>query len=642
MSIASYAMSHKRTIHFFLTFSLLGGVIAFNELGKAEDAPFVIKEALLVTQYPGANQFEVEEQVTEVVERTVQATRGIEWIKSESRAGISIVKVGFFESIAKEEFKQIWDELRRKVEDAQFELPPGCQPTMVNDDFGDVFGVYYGLTAEEGFEYSELEEYAEFIKRELVPISEVSKVTLFGVQTKVINVEISDDRLSNAGVTAGEVVAAIQSQNKLVNSGKIQAGQNEIRVEAPGTFQSVEEIENLLITGADGSVFRLKDITTITRNYMDPAITKMRMNGKRAIGIGISTRAGGNSVVMGDMVAEKLETLKSLIPVGMEIEGIYFENKVAVAANNDFIKNLLISISIVVLIILFAMGVRSGILIGTSLLFSILATLVFMMLFGVDLHRTSLAAIIVAMGMLVDNAIVVADNATIAMKRGVPKVKALIDGATVPQWGLFGATIIAIMSFLPLYLAGSNTAEIIKPLFIVLAISLTLSWIFALIQTTVYGDLILKEPKKGEGGVDPFAGAFFVKLKAFVEKCIAFRWVTLGAVVAVFVLSLFMFQFVKQAFFPAINKPMFKVDYFLPQGTSLAEIEKDMIKIESFLLAKEEVQNVSITLGASPLRYYLATVSWNGRPNMANLRKHWNGLNGAWNETPVIRRFPPG
>jgi multidrug efflux pump subunit AcrB len=303
----------------------------------------------------------------------------------------------------------------------------------------------------------------------------------------------------------------------------------------------------------------------------------------------------------------------------MEIEGIYFENKVAVEANNNFIKNLIISISIVVVIILFAMGVRSGILIGSSLLFSILATLVFMMLFGVDLHRTSLAAIIVAMGMLVDNAIVITDNASIAMKRGIPKVKALIDGATIPQWGLLGATFIAIMSFLPLYLAGSNTAEIIKPLFTVLAISLGLSWIFALIQTTVYGEFILKEPKKGEEIKDPFEGAFFVKLKAFIEKCIVFRWITLGILVIVFVLSLIMFGFVKQSFFPAIHKPMFKVDYFLPQGTSIEQIERDMIEIESFLLAKEEVQNVSITLGASPLRYYLATVSWFDRPNLANL-----------------------
>jgi multidrug efflux pump subunit AcrB len=619
MSIASYAMSHKRVIHFFLAFSIIGGVISFEELGKAEDAPFVIKEAVLTTQYPGANQFEVEEQVTEVIERTVQATRGVDFIKSESRAGISFIKVAFFESIPKEEFKQIWDELRRKVEDAQLELPPGCLPTMINDDFGDVFGVYYALTADEGFEYSELEDYAEFLKREIVPISEVSKVDLFGVQSKVINVEISEEKLSNAGVNPNQIVATIQAQNKLVNSGKIPTGQNEIRVEAPGTYQSVEEIENLIITGDDGSVFRLKDLTTITRDYLDPAFIKMRMNGKRSIGIGISTRVGGNSVLMGDMVAEKLETLKSLIPVGMEIEGIYFENKVAVEANNNFIKNLIISVSTVVIIILFIMGVRSGVLIGTSLIFSILTTLVFMMLFGIDLHRTSLAAIIVAMGMLVDNAIVVTDNANIAMKRGVPKVKALIDGATIPQWGLLGATFIAIMSFLPLFLAGSNTAEIIKPLFVVLAISLGLSWIFALIQTTVYGEFILKEPKKGAEMKDPFAGKFFVKLKAFIEKCIAFRWVTIGAVVVTFFISMFLFGTVKQSFFPAIHKPMFKIDYFLPQGTSIAQVEKDMKEIEQYILSKEEVKNVSITIGSGPLRYYLATVSWFGRPNLANL-----------------------
>ncbi len=619
MSIASYAMTHKRVIHFFLIVAIVGGVVSFEKLGKAEDAPFVIKEAILTTQYPGANQYEVEEQVTEVIERTIQATRGVDYIKSESRAGISFVKVAFFESIPKEEFRQIWDELRRKVEDAQLELPPGCMPTMINDDFGDVFGVYYALTADEGFEYSELEDYADFIKRELVPISEVSKVELFGVQPKVINIEISEDKLSNAGVNPNQLFATIQAQNKLVQSGKIPAGQTDIRVESPGTFQSVSEIENLVITGTGGNTFRLKDLATVSRDYLDPAITKMRMNGKRAIGIGISTRAGGNSVLMGDMVADKLKTLEALIPVGMEIEGIYFENVVAVEANNDFIKNLVISVSTVVIIILFVMGVRSGILIGSSLIFSILATLVFMLIFGIDLHRTSLAAIIVAMGMLVDNAIVVTDNATIAMKKGVSKIKALIDGATVPQWGLLGATFIAIMSFLPLYMAGSNTAEIIKPLFVVLAISLGLSWIFALVQTTVYGEFILKEPKKDASGKDPFEGGFFKKLKVFIEKCISFRWLTLATVVIVFFGSIFLFGEVEQSFFPAIHKPMFKIDYFLPQGTSIAQVEKDMIEIEKYLQSKEEVKNVSMTIGAGPLRYYLATVSWFGRPNMANI-----------------------
>jgi multidrug efflux pump subunit AcrB len=302
--------------------------------------------------------------------------------------------------------------------------------------------------------------------------------------------------LVNAGVTADMFVSTVQSQNQLIKSGDLTLQHNQIRVEAPGTFQSVEEIENLIITGKGGNQFRIKDLAEVSKDYLDPPTVKMRFNGKRAIGIGISTRLGGNSVLTGQLVNEKLKTLESLIPVGIELEGIYFENEVALEANVDFVINLCISISIVIFIILLAMGVRSGILIGSSLLFCILGALIFMLIFEIELHRTSLAAIIVALGMLVDNAIVVTDNAIINMKRGMNKVNAFIEGASVPQWGLLGATFIAIMSFLPLYLAPNNTAEIIKPLFIVLAISLGLSWIFALIQTTTYGDLILKEPKK--------------------------------------------------------------------------------------------------------------------------------------------------
>jgi len=270
-------------------------------------------------------------------------------------------------------------------------------------------------------------------------------------------------------------------------------------------------------------------------------------------------------------------------------------------------------------IILLAMGVRAGILIGSSLIFSIVGTLLFMMLFGIDLHRTSLAAIIIAMGMLVDNAIVVTDNAMIAMKRGSPRVKALIDGASIPQWGLLGATFIAVISFLPLYMAPNNTAEIIKPLFVVLAISLILSWIFALIQTTTYGIFILKEPKKGTVFSDPYDKKFYIKLRAFIEKAIRYKWVSLGLVVAVFLISMFMFQYVKQSFFPPINKPMFRFDYHVAQGTPLLNVEKDVLKIEEYLLAKDEVKKVSVSLGSSPLRFYLASIAVSTRTNFANL-----------------------
>jgi len=617
MNIAGYAVNNKQIIHFLLIVTLLGGIIAFDKLGKREDAPFVVKEMIITTLYPGASQYDVQEQITEIIEREVQSHPQVDWIKSESKPGYSYVRVSMYQSIAGTEFQQIWDELRRKVLNVQAQLPKEAGTIMVNDDFGDVFGIYYSLTADEGFSYEELEDYAQYIKQQLVTIEDVAKVKLFGIQDRIVNVYISEQKLSNAGITPNDIQTAITSQNKLVNAGNLQAGKIEVRVDAIGTFQSLEEIENLIITGKQGNQIRLQDLASVEKAYVDPPSIKMRMNGLPAIGFGVATKVGGNSVKMGEKVQAKIEELELLLPIGIEINGIYHEDKVAVAANNDFLINLAISVGIVVFIILLAMGTRAGLLIGSSLLFTIAGTLMFMMPAGIELHRTSLAAIIIAMGMLVDNAIVVTDNAQIRILRGIKRRKALVDGATVPQWGLLGATIIATISFLPLYLAPNNTAEIIKPLFVVLAIALTLSWIFALIQTTVYGDFILKETEGGDP-VDPYDTPFYQKLTNFIVKIVEWRWATAGVVLGLFFLSIFFFKNVKQDFFPAINKQEFKVDYFMPQGTDINTLEKDIEKIEDFLLAREDVKNVSVSLGAPPIRYYLATISWSPRPHYAN------------------------
>ncbi|MCK5105690.1 MAG: efflux RND transporter permease subunit, partial [Cyclobacteriaceae bacterium] len=440
----------------------------------------------------------------------------VDWIKSESRPGFSYIKVSMYQYIPKENFQQIWDELRRKVLDVQPQLPKEASTILVNDDFGDVFGIYYALTADEGFSYEELEDYAQFIKQNLATVKDAAKVELFGIQERVVNVYISEQKLSNSGITPANIQEAITSQNQFVDAGQFKAGKIEVRVDAIGTFQSLEEIENLIITGKEGNQIRLRDLATVEKDYIDPPGTLMRMNGHPAIGIGIATRIGGNSVKMGEKVRERLDALESMLPLGIELNGIYFEDEVAVQANNDFIVNLIISIGIVVFLILLAMGVRAGVLIGTSLIFTIMGTLMFMMPAGIELHRTSLAAIIIAMGMLVDNAIVVTDNAQIRIKRGMKRRQALVEGATIPQWGLFGATVIAILSFLPLYLAPNNTAEIIKPLFVVLAIALMLSWLFALIQTPVYGDSILKETS-GSDSKDPYDTPFYKKLTNFIE-----------------------------------------------------------------------------------------------------------------------------
>jgi multidrug efflux pump subunit AcrB len=620
MNIAGYALKNKQVIFFFLIITIFGGIFAFENLGKREDSPFVIKQIIFMTYYPGASAEQVAEQVTEVIEREIQTHPLVDFIKSESRPGFSYIKVDMFQWVAKERFEQVWDEMRRKVLNVQSKLPAEASTIIVNDDFGAVFGVYYALTADEGYTYSELEDYAQFIKQQLATADDVAKVKLFGIQDRILNVYISDEKLANAGISPVDIQNALATQNQLINTGKIQSGSFNVRIDAVGTFKSVEEVANLIIRGKDGNQIRFGDIATIEKGYVEPANQKMRLNALPAIGIGFSTRDGGNSVVAGESIRSKFAEIAPLLPVGIEMNNIYSEDQVALEANNTFITNLIESLVIVIVLILLSMGVRAGILIGSSLLFAILGTLLLMLPLGIDLHRTSLAAIIIAMGMLVDNAIVVTDNAQMKIAAGMKRRKALEEGATKPQWGLLAATVIATLSFLPLYLAPSNTAEIIKPLFAVLAIALTLSWVFALIQTTVFGDFILKESKGGgAGNKDPYDTPFYRKLTAFIETVIRRKYLTLASVFILFLVSLWAFKFVKQDFFPAINKPMFKVDYFLPEGADLDAVEADIKKMETYLLAREDVKQVSITLGASPLRYYLASVSWSPRPNMANI-----------------------
>jgi len=619
MNIAGYALKNKQVIYFFLIITIFGGIFAFEHLGKREDSPFVIKQIVFMTYYPGATADQVAEQVTEIIEREIQTHPLVDFIKSESRPGFSYIKVDMYQWVSKERFEQVWDEMRRKVLNVQTKLPKEASTIIVNDDFGAVFGIYYGLTADEGFTAGELEDYAQYLTQQLATADDVAKIKLFGIQDKVLNVYISDEKLANAGLEPSDIQEALSSQNQLVNSGSIESGEFEVRINAEGTFQSIDEVRNLIITGKSGNQIRFDDIATIEKDYKDPPSTKMRLDALPAIGIGFSTRDGGNSVVAGKSIRKKLDELLPMLPIGIELNGIYFEDEVALEANNTFITNLIESLLIVIVLILLSMGVRAGLLIGTSLIFSILGTLLLMLPFGIDLHRTSLAAIIIAMGMLVDNAIVVTDNAQMKIAGGMKRKKALELGATKPQWGLLAATIIATLSFLPLYLAPSNTAEIIKPLFKVLAIALALSWVFALIQTTTFGDFILKETKGSGKNKDPYDTPFYHKLTGFIEGIIARKYITLAGVVVLFIISVWAFRFVKHDFFPAINKPMFKIDYFLPEGADIKSVEEDIKKMESYLLQREDVKQVSITLGASPLRFYLASVSWSPRPNLANL-----------------------
>ena len=617
MNLAKYSLDNTKVIYFFLAVLLIGGISSFSSLGKKEDAPFVIKSAVIMTRYPGAEPAEVERLITEPISREIQSMSGVYKIKSESMYGISKITFELLPSLPASSIPQKWDELRRKVLNIQPQLPSGASVPTVSDDFGDVFGIYYGLTADDGFSYEEMRDWAERIKTQVVTADGVMKVALFGTQTEVVNIFVSVNKLAGMGIDPKQLASLLQSQNQIINTGEISAGEQQLRIVANGMYTTVDDIRNQVITTRAGQV-KLGDIAVIEKGYMDPPGTIMRVNGKRAIGIGVSTDPQRDVVLTGEMVDQKLAELLPLMPVGLNLESLYLENVIAKEANNGFIINLIESILIVIVIIMLVMGMRAGVLIGSSLVFSIGGTLLIMSFMGVGLNRTSLTGFIIAMGMLVDNAIVVTDNAQIAIARGVDRRKALIDGATGPQWGLLGATFIAICSFLPLYLAPSSVAEIVKPLFVVLAISLGLSWVLALTQTTVFGNFILKSKAKN-AGKDPYDKPFYHKFEKILSVLIRRKIVTLGSMIVLFVVSLVVMGMMPQNFFPSLDKPYFRADVFYPDGYGVNDVAWEMKKVEAHLLKLPEVKKVSITFGSTPLRYYLASTSVGPKPNFANV-----------------------
>lgn len=618
MNVAKYSLDNPKVIYFFLAILMIGGVMAFGSLGKKEDSPFVIKSAVLITRYPGASPQEVEQLITEPVEREIQSMRRVHKIKSESYYGMSKISIELSPATPPDEMPQMWDELRRKVLNIRPQLPQGASDISVSDDFGDVFGIYFGLTAAEGFAYRDLRDWGQRIKTELVTVDGVQKVALYGEQTEVVEVRISMSRLANSALNLNTVMQTIKSQNSLINTGEKRAGNIELKVLAEGTYKTLDDIRNQLVVTETGQQIRLGDIAVVEKGYMDPPSSLMRVNGKRALGIGVATDPEKDVVKTGELVRARLQQLQQLMPVGMEMVTLYPEDRIAREANNGFLLNLVESLAIVIFIILLVMGARAGVLIGSSLLFSIGGTLLVMQFMGVGLNRTSLAAFIIAMGMLVDNAIVVTDNAQIAIRRGMSRKEALIRGATVPQWGLLGATLIAIFSFLPLYLAPSAVAEIVKPLFVVLAVSLGLSWVLALTQTTTFGNFILKD-KAGQTGRDPYDTKFYNSFSRMLLKLIRFKVLTVAAAVLLFIVSLVVMGLMPQNFFPNMDKPYFRADCFLPEGYSIRESERMLSEIERYLLEQEEVVTVSTTLGGSPLRYYLASTSFGPKANFGNM-----------------------
>lgn len=618
MNLVKYSLDNSKVIFFFLAVILLGGIISFDKLGKKEDAPFVIKQAMIMASYPGTTAAEMEQLVTEVMERELQTMPGIYRIKSDSYSGMAKISVELKPETPADDIQQMWDVLRRKILNLQQKLPQGVT-VNVNDDFGDVFGLYYGLVADNnGFTDDELRTAAQEIKRRLSVLEGVQQVTISGEQKAAINVNISLAKLASLGIDPGKIVQMMSSQNKLVSPGDKLAGAMQIQFYADGTYRTLDDIKNQIISTNAGQQVRLGDIAEIERGYIEPPTSIVRIDGKHALGIAVSSPKEKDVVKTYEKVEAVLDQIRADLPVGMDLVSLYSEGKIAREANNGFIINLIESVVIVIVILMFVMGFKASVLIGSSLIFSISGTMLIMQLMGVGLNRTSLAGFIIAMGMLVDNAIVVIDNTQINMARGMNKRKAIISGASIPMWGLAGATLIAIFSFLPLYMAKASVAEIVQPLFVVIGVSLGLSWILALTQTTSFAYFMFREPKPSETS-DPYNKPFYKRFEVVLRKLLAHRKITVVSVVVLFVASLVIMGMMPQNFFPALDKEYFRADLFFPNGYNIRTVESQMSDIETWLAKQPSVKRTSVTMGSAAPRYYLASASFGPQPNYANI-----------------------
>jgi len=604
MNPAAIALKNRVSTLVVMVLLVVGGLYSYQGLGRLEDPEFTIKDAKITTLYPGASAREVEEEVTEVLEQALQQLSQLKYVESVSRPGLSVITATMHDKYDRALLPQVWDELRRKIGDVQGQLPPGAGPSNVNDDFGDVYGVYFAIYGD-GFTFRELKDYADLLEKELLLCTDVAKVVLEGVQQEVIYVEISRARLSALGISEKRIYSTLAGKNLMTPSGLVEVGRGYLRIVPTGELDTVQAIGSVVIEGllSDRQVF-LRDVADIRRGYEDPEKKIIRINGRRAISLGISTVFGGNVVEMGKSVDERLRQLEAETPIGIERTRMYDQPAATVLAVNSFVVSLIQALAIVVGVLLLTMGLRSGLIIGAVLLMTICGTLIMMKMNNVPMERISLGALIIALGMLVDNAIVVTEGVLIGIQKGEDRIDAAKAIVSKTMWPLLGATVIAILAFAAIGASQDKTGEYCRSLYSVIMYSLTLSWLLAVFVTPLLCVMFLRAPESGEK-VDPYAGRIYMGYRGFLAVCVRHRWATIAVCVLMLVFAVKGFGFVNQSFFPDATTPQFTVDYWVTEGSHIRDTEADLAGIEKHTMGIEGVTNVFTVVGGGATRFML-------------------------------------
>lgn len=605
MALSISRATIKRPVAAWLAiiFCLIGGYWGLNTVGRLEDPSFTLKTALVFVPYPGATALEVEEEVADVVENALQQMKQLDRVESKSMPGMAQITVEIEQTYGADEIPQVWDEMRRRISDVAGDLPVGARPPIINDDFGDVYGMFYAVTTE-GLSPTEQRDLATKLRLGLVTVDGVAKVEVQGLTEEVINISISSSRLTELGLPPNQILGVLADENQVFSNGEITEGPARIGLSVPPGYVSTEGIEELRL-GVPGQVGQVAvyDIARVTRDKAEQPSQIIRQNGSAAFTLGVSALTDRNVVEVGAGVTERLERLKADLPDGVEVTPIYEQHVVVDEAVSSFLVSLGQSVAIVVAALMLTMGWRAGLVVGLTLSLTVFSTLFFMSIFGIQMERISLGALIIAMGMLVDNAIVITEGMVIGMARGKSAEDAAAETETSTSIPLLGATVIGIMAFSGIGLSPDATGEFLFSLFAVIAISLLMSWALAVSVTPYLGKLLLRAPK--EVSDDPYKGAFYSVYRGFLWLALRARAIVVLTIVGITVISIMAFGQVKQAFFPASNTPIFYVEVQMPQGTDINVTDGQMQRLEKMLLSEESVTDVTTLVGRGASRFML-------------------------------------
>lgn len=602
------SVQNNRVVFVAMVLAAIGGIVAYQNMGRLEDPEFTIKEALIITAYPGASAEEVAQEVTNPIEAAVQQLGQLDYVESESTRGRSVVSVTIQDRYDRHRIPQVWDELRRKVADVQPQLPPSVRgKSVVVDDFGDVFGIFLAVTGD-GYSFAELRRYVEFLRRELLQVPGVKSVELFGAQQEVVFLEISRQRLAQLGINEEQIYSQLQARNIAADGGQVRVGDSHLALDPQGAFESAESMLDLVI-GSDksGRQLHLRDVATLERGDADPPRRLLRYDGKPGIGLGISTVQGGNVVITGAGVRQKLNDLKGVQPLGIEIGEINFQPEAVAQATNEFMFNLAKAVSIVFVVLLLTMGRKTGFIIGIVLFLTIMATFAVMYMKGdILMERISLGALIIALCMLTDNAIIIIEGIKVGIERGGERLEVVREVVAQNQWPLFGATAIGVIAFAAIGLSEDSTGEYCNSLFWVILIALSLSWISSITVTPLLSYLWFKPGAPGSAAAkDPYDSLPFRIYKRLLVLVLRYRWAVMALSVLAFIASIYGFGKVKQSFFPPATRPQFMVDVFLPAGTHIRESDAFAAEVGQYIQEQPAVTHVTSFVGGGGLRFLL-------------------------------------